>query len=400
MHKLRFLGLLLISIDASGHGNFSPPADPVLAASVMAGYTASNVESDTLWRIPGVQMGGETFGPEQGFQLHEATLGLDYANDDNVLGSAEISSHGHGGSNDLQLEQAFAGWFLESGEHALRLEAGKMKALFAPQNARHASAESFSQKPLVYDAFLGGHFTDTGARIRWQWRHDETRQLDAGIEVWRGDAFPATSGEDARNLDAYLRYRIHGRVWDVLFGGWYLHSQARNRSDDRLTSGHDHGGVTSVSDDVVFNGQTGTGGLHGEFDYALGPKSRITVSAEYWSVSSEGEVRDTTRLIALDGDYAGYALQGAISRGAHALALRYDQLILDNYVQGNGAELLAADAGLVSAESNPDRYTVSHNWTLAQGLSLRTELIRDRTTARLNTYGSLFLVWRQNFALY
>lgn len=51
--------------------------------------------------------------------------------------------------------------------HGFQLRAGRFSSQIGYQNELHPHADDFSERPLLYRAFLGGHWFDDGARLNW-----------------------------------------------------------------------------------------------------------------------------------------------------------------------------------------------------------------------------------------
>src|SRR5690606_6161251 len=90
-------GLAILALNlpstATAHGNFTLEEETTLNASVVAGYSHLDRDSEALWHVPGVLMGGEAHGPEAGFAVHEATLALFAGSDDGSFALLEAGAH-------------------------------------------------------------------------------------------------------------------------------------------------------------------------------------------------------------------------------------------------------------------------------------------------------------------
>ncbi len=394
--------LSVSSFTVQAHSGFALPDEPKLSASMVAGYVDSDEDDPVLWQVPGILMGGDAYGPESGFQLYEANLGIEFGNDEGLLVLAELGSHGHGHSDKVEIEQAVLGWYTASDSQQFRLEMGKRKALFAPLNAAHSSSLNHTRKPLVYDVFLGGHFVDTGAAVRWLLPSGFAGwDMESGLELWRGDAFPASSDAGVQSLDMYLKWRWHQRDWQAAFGLWYLQSDASDRSDSRLDGDHDHG-VESIAPEEIarFTGESKIHGIHAQLSRRLDAKLSLSLSGEYWLVDVDGDVRDDTRLSELEGDYTGYWLQSSLTSGAHTLSLRYDRLVLENELRGTGAGFLAETSGLEGMGRDPELWSVAYAWEFIRGLSVRAEYVEDKTMAEKRGLAGINLAWKQSFSIW
>jgi hypothetical protein len=71
----------------------------------------------------------------------------------------------HDGKLELELEEAFVETTGLPG--GLRLRAGRFGSQVGYLNEQHLHADDFTERPLMYRAFLGRHWTDDGVRLNW-----------------------------------------------------------------------------------------------------------------------------------------------------------------------------------------------------------------------------------------
>lgn len=388
---------------AFGHGGddhtMAPSDDHAMAASRTAGGitvdagVAATYRTDTVmpedgsWQIPGVLMGGDAHGTEDAFTLDSASLHLNWRGANRAHAALELGSHHDG---ELELEEALAGYQLTDTWQA-SLEAGRMKARFSPENLTHAYARPFSENNLIYNAFYGGHYVDEGARLRVA----PLKGLEVGLEAWRGGQFPATPGEDGMARDAYVHWHGESGRWRMGLGAWVMLADASGRSDDRNDDGHNHSAGGNENDDLRFTGDQDSAGLRVSLGWQGAAGWQLGVSGELVQVDVDGLLRDTTRQAALEGDYLGWWLQPELHWQRHAVAVRYEQLVLDNHLVGAGAEALAGKAGLAYGGSDPDWLGLSYRYQLEDGFGVRAEWTRNRSTGDEVDYIGLGIYWAQ-----
>jgi hypothetical protein len=378
---------------AFSHGDFTQADAVRLNASVVAGYSHLDRDLAELWQVPGVLMGGDAHGSEAGFALNEAALALYAGSEEGSFGELEAGTHGHGDASALELEQAFVGSVLKAGQHTFKLEAGRMTALFSPEYGRHASESLFTRKPLAYDLFWGGHGNDTGARTTWQFKPDTHHQFQAGLELYRGDQFPATAGNSANAGAVFTRWQWQGPEHRVSFGLWHYTAKAHERNDDRLDSGHNHGTATSTDDSILFSGDTASTGLHAQWQWHFAPQKQFGLAGEVMQFDSDGDVRDATRLATLRSQHAGFWLQGALMCAEHQFAVRYERIALDNHLSGSGASVLVESAHLATGDHAPGALSAAWQWQFKPELALRLEQRLDLSTEDTRSETMLNLVW-------
>jgi hypothetical protein len=329
-----------------------------VTTGLAATYRADIEEQTTVWQIPGKQMGGDSWYPEPGFSLDEASLAAAYRAQSGVIAAAEINAH-HGA--DPEIEQAWAGYAspLSDTQPAWQVAAGRLKGAFSPETALHASQRAFSDNRLLDNAFYGGHFRDNGlqavaAGTNWV----------SGLELWGGDNFPGSAGTGGGTQDLFAYWSGQQAAFRWKAGGWLLHARADDRVDDRLESGHSHGSTVTTTDNPVrFDGKEEHLGLHVEANYTVANDLQFGLSAELIFAEVTGDLRDNTRTATLDGSYRGFWIQPAVSwSGNQHLAVRYERLVLKNHLSGPGAAILAESGGLQSSGDDPTSFGVSYRF--------------------------------------
>lgn len=389
-----FLSTLLLA--ASGHvAAHSIPTEigkPQLDASLaVTARSDGAVASDEYWRIPGVMMGGHAWPAQRGISMDELSLSLGYRMDENFF--AVIKAAQHAGHDDgPSIEHAWVGYVCCDSVGPLVIEAGRMSAAFTPSVSEHSSARLFSDASLPADAFLGRHFHDQGVRV---WRH-HPQGLSFGMELWQGEAFPATADEDGGAVDLFASLnRQHGRL-SVQTGVWTMFARANERPDHRYTEDHTHGGIGAVPPpDVRFTGDSLLGGIHALIGWQVRPDIRAGLRMEWMQVEADGVIEDITRRATIDSVYSGIMVQPEISIARHTFAVRAEQLVLDNHITGAAALPLAQDANLIT-EHNPWRLGLGWRWQWRDALALRADLTRDATLGEADNRLAIGIVWHQS----
>ncbi len=125
----------------------------------------------------------EEIGPgEQGLQLGESELNINANVDDKFYASATIAF-----GEETEVEEAYIQTInLGSG---LNIKAGRFFSSIGYLTNKHAHTDDFANRPLPYEAFLGGQFGDAGLQTSWIAPTD--LYWESGVEVFRGDSFPA-----------------------------------------------------------------------------------------------------------------------------------------------------------------------------------------------------------------
>ncbi|HEX5389567.1 MAG TPA: hypothetical protein VFW67_07350 [Burkholderiaceae bacterium] len=98
--------------------------------------------------------------------------------------SAQLTAavHTHEGKTEAELEEA---WLQTRNlPWGLQARAGRFASQLGYLNEQHPHADDFVERPLMYRAFLGGHWNDDGLRLNWT--APTPRYLRLGAEVFRG----------------------------------------------------------------------------------------------------------------------------------------------------------------------------------------------------------------------
>jgi hypothetical protein len=147
------------------------------------------------------------------------------------------AAHTHDDSTELELEEA---WFqtrtLPAG---LQLRAGRFASEISSLNEQHPHADDFVERPLLYRAFLGGHWTDDGLRLNWTAPTDLYLRL--GAEVFTGKRLVEEAASAQRPGAIVLSARTGGDLgashsWQAQL------SYLQNRREAAVEEEHAHEG--------------------------------------------------------------------------------------------------------------------------------------------------------------
>ena len=372
--------------DAHKHTPEPTTTTEVGAAASMTWHSQGAADSDGLWRIPGVMMGGHALPVEKGGKLDDAILWGSHRLGERTTVSAKAGVH-NDGSTSIELENLTLDYQPNTSK-PVTLSAGLLEPAFTPSAHHHPSTATFAESTLLADAFWGRSIHDTGVRVTGK----PTPNTEVGIEVWNGDFFPASSGEGAQ--DIYAKFNHERAGWDVSGGAWVMQATAKQRSDDRyFDADHSHtpNGVTLT--DVQFSGDTRMAGTW----FALSAPETHGIKAglhyEAAQAQSSGTLTDTTRQASYESDHLAYAMTPSVAWRNVKLSYRLEKLSLENDLGGNGAQVLADAANLITT-ANPKRETVQVNWQLNKKVGARLAYTKDKTLAESDDRVSVGLVWQ------
>lgn len=120
-----------------------------------------------------------TYNAQNGFNLNYGELGLHSSVTPNVEAEALL----HFSENAVDIEEAF--FTFCNLPYGLHLKGGKFLSDFGYLNSTHHHEWSFSDMPLVYEAFLGNHGIDE-IGVQLQWVAPTSNYLMAGFEALQG----------------------------------------------------------------------------------------------------------------------------------------------------------------------------------------------------------------------
>lgn len=352
------------SAGSSAANTFNPSIGAVLAGhygSVGNGWD----------EIPGFQPGGEIGTGGTGFALGEAEVNLKASVDNRFFGNLTLGIHEDDGELELELEES---WLQTTSLPAgITLTGGRFFSQAGYLNSFHYHADDFVDRPLPYQAFLGGRYSVDG--IRASWIAPTPFLLEFGSEFNWGGSFPATGNGDSAP-GAYTLFAKLGSdfgtssSWQaglayidadaVERSGGHGHEHEEDEEAEEAEAGHD--AFTGASDlliaDFVWkwapNGNTG--------------RNSVKIQGEYFRRSERGAFDE----LDYDGDQDGWYLQTLWQFAPlWRVGLRHDEVDADNGANMAGTEL--ETPGRVSR-----RDSLMLDWSPSEFSRLRLQYARDR----------------------
>ncbi|QIZ78637.1 porin [Ferrimonas lipolytica] len=265
---------------------------------------------------------------EDGFGLGETELALSGSIDDLFYGKLTTVIATQDSDTEVELEEAFIQTLALPAGFSVR--AGRFLADFGYLNNQHLHSDAFVERPVVYRAFLGGHYFDDGVRLNWVAPTDTYWTL--GIEAFDGESLQADEFEDPDSVGVYHAYTKFGgdigtsHSWQL--GLSYLHNangeasleeheEEEHEHDEDEESGHNHG--------ATFSGET----LYGvDAVYKWAPNGNyknnyLTVSAEYLQLEDLYQEDEA----GLPDDHSGWYLSSVYQVNPNwSVGLRYGEL--------------------------------------------------------------------------
>lgn len=321
------------------------------------------------YALPGFQLAEEAGLAARGASLDETELVMSGNIDDRYYGRLTAALHNEDGETAVELEEAFIETMGLS--HGLSVRAGRFFSDIGYLNNKHPHAWAFADAPLPYRAFLGGQYKDDGVQLRWL--APTELFVETGVEVFRGEGFPA-GGATNRGFGAATAFVHVGGDFNVS-NTWRV-GLARLSADAEDRTGTGAGAESQFSGDSDLNIV--------DFVWKWAPsgnpyRNNFTLQAEYFDRDERGNLvlSEDSRSSAYDGAQQGFYIQGVyqfIPRWR--VGARYDRLWSDN--RGADGDVLA-DAGLLDDGHTPQRYSLMLDYARSEYSRLRLQYNRDES---------------------
>ena len=177
----------------------APPADaggangnafnPAMSVILNGAYAHNSMDPDNYYRS-GFPLGGDAGPAAQGLSIAESEVSL-YANiDEKFFGQLTLTASNDHGEDHVGVENAFIE--TTSLPNGLGVRAGRFFSDIGYLNSHHAHTDNFYDRPLAYQAFLGGQYGDDGVQLHWL--APTPIFLQFGVEAFAGNNFPSGGG--------------------------------------------------------------------------------------------------------------------------------------------------------------------------------------------------------------
>lgn len=341
-----------MAIGQSSSSSSANAFNPAIGAT-FAGRIA-NV--DRGWdSVPGILPGGEIGPGESGFALGEAEINLKSTIDSNFFGNLTLAVESEDGETEIGLEEA---WIQTTSlPYGTTVTAGRFFSDAGYLNKFHRHADDFADRPLPYQAFLGGQYIADGLQARLVL--PTTLLVEVGAEFDWGSSYPVTGNAETSPGAVTLFTNIGGDVG--VSNSWQLGISWLSADVSGLESGVPGESFTGDSDLAVF-----------DFVWKWAPGGNATntslkIQGEYFDRSEDGIFAG----LDYDGDQTGWYLQG-IWQFARRWRAGYRHDVVD---VGNGS--LLSRTILQTPEESSNRDSLMLDWSPSEYSRLRIQYARD-----------------------
>jgi hypothetical protein len=343
----------------------APPADaggangnafnPAISIILNGAYAHNSMAPDTYYRS-GFPLGGDAGPATQGLSIAESEVSM-YANiDEKFFGQLTLTASNDHGEDHIGVENAYIE--TTSLPNGLGLRAGRFFSDIGYLNSHHAHTDNFYDRPLAYQAFLGGQYGDDGVQLHWL--APAPIFLQFGVEAFAGNNFPSGGGG-------------HGGV-GVVTG--FVKAGGDFNDNTSWLAGLSMLKSTTVGAEDGFSGDNKLYIADGTIKWAPNGNLKdggLTVRGEYLVDDRNGDYTAPQDLqpgqSPLDQPWIGQRRGGYIEavyriNRSWELGYRYDKLWADN-------------TGPYASEFDPSRNSIEVSWLNSEFALLRLQLSHD-----------------------
>lgn len=227
-----------------------------------------------------------------GFGLGETELAMSANIDDMFYGKLTAVIELHEGETELILEEAFIQTLAMPAGFAMR--AGRFLSDIGYLNNQHLHTDAFTERPVAYRAFLGGHYFDDGVRLSVVAPTDLYWTM--GLEAFRGESLRADDDHGEREFKEVGVYTVYSKIGGDIGdnSAWQAGLSYLRNENGQLAPHHEAGALAEVAEDAHDHSHrasyTGKNTYGADFVYKWAPNGNykyqnVTLSGEYFRVT-------------------------------------------------------------------------------------------------------------------
>ncbi|WP_159016353.1 hypothetical protein [Cognatiluteimonas profundi] len=175
----------------SSAGSNANAFNPAISIILNGSYSHHSLDSARYARS-GFPLVGEGAPSPNGFSLGESELSFASNIDDKLYGQLTLTASSEGGQDHIGVEEAFIDTTSLPANFSVR--AGRFYSDIGYLNSHHAHTDSFFDRPLPYQAFLGNQYGDDGVQVKWL--APTAMFLELGAEAFRGSNYPSGGAQN------------------------------------------------------------------------------------------------------------------------------------------------------------------------------------------------------------
>ena len=222
-HSLLLLTLTSTALGAvaiNAHAQATPSADRWQAGVVLDGASTSR----------GLELGAR----DKGLGLGHSDLLVRGAFNEHFSGEAILGFH----TEDKKLEKHIENAWVQTRSlpYGLQVRAGRFASQIGYLNEVHPHADDFTERPLLYRGFLGGHWYDDGLRVNWT--APTPFYLRFGAETFTGKKLVPEATAASRSRVTTLNMKMGNDISKSSSWQWGL-SHVNNQRE-AVVEAHDH----------------------------------------------------------------------------------------------------------------------------------------------------------------
>ncbi|MEY3603619.1 MAG: hypothetical protein RIQ49_651 [Pseudomonadota bacterium] len=216
-------------------------ASSVATSHAQSAVSAPNWQAGVVLDAAATSRGLELGARDKGLGLGHSDLLLRGALNEHFSGEAILGFHTEAKKLEGHIENAWVQ--TRSLPHGFQVRAGRFASQIGYLNELHPHTDDFTERPLLYRGFLGGHWYDDGIRLNWT--APTSFYLRLGAEIFGGKKLVPEATTDSTSRVSTLNLKMGNDIGKSSSWQWGL-SHVNNQREalveahDASTDAHSH----------------------------------------------------------------------------------------------------------------------------------------------------------------